>query len=129
MRSLCASSRSLGCRDLLILLRSKVVDDIVFEVNCQMITIKKGADVDIGQSLPLIPYSWSDLRIFQGANPSAEDQEESLEDGSEQVNNVVHSFRLQRSTFDKSSFVKYLKVFISVCLVRASGDPVDDRDT
>jgi hypothetical protein len=69
------------------------------------------------------------LRKFQGANPSAEDQEEALEDGAEQVNNVVHSFRLQPSSFDKSSFLKYLKVFIFVYLVWASGDPVNDRDT
>ncbi|KAG8218864.1 hypothetical protein J3R82DRAFT_4543 [Butyriboletus roseoflavus] len=30
------------------LLPSKLVDDIVFEVECQTITIKAGADVDIG---------------------------------------------------------------------------------
>jgi len=29
---------------------SKTVDDIVYEVNCQTITIKAGADVDIGLS-------------------------------------------------------------------------------
>jgi len=72
----------------------KVVDDIVFEVDCQNITIKKGADVDIG------------------ANPSAEDQEEALEEGAEQVNNVVHSFRLQPTSFDKSTFLKYLKGYM-----------------
>jgi len=27
---------------------SKEVDDIVYEVNCQLVAIKKGADVDIG---------------------------------------------------------------------------------
>jgi len=52
-----------------------------------------------------------------------------MEEGSEQVNNVVHSFRLQSTVFDKASFLKYLKVFIPVYLVRASGDPVNDRDT
>ena len=27
---------------------SKTIDDIVFEVDCQLITIKAGADIDIG---------------------------------------------------------------------------------
>ena len=45
-----------------------------------------------------------------GANPSAEEQEEALEDGATQVNNVVHSFRLQPTTFDKKTYLTYLKV-------------------
>ncbi|KAF8591541.1 translationally controlled tumor-associated [Ramaria rubella] len=72
----------------------KIVDDIVYEVNCQVIAIKKGADVDIG------------------ANPSAEEGGEELEDGMEQVNNVVHSFRLQSTTFDKKSYLTYLKGYM-----------------
>jgi hypothetical protein len=28
--------------------KSKLVDDVVYEVDCQTITVKKGADVDIG---------------------------------------------------------------------------------
>ncbi|KAK0230721.1 translationally controlled tumor-associated [Armillaria fumosa] len=72
----------------------KLVDDIVFEVECQTITIKPGADVDIG------------------ANPSAEEQEEGLEEGATQVNNVVHSFRLQSTAFDKKSFLSYLKGYM-----------------
>ncbi|KAJ7276560.1 hypothetical protein B0H12DRAFT_1085491 [Mycena haematopus] len=71
----------------------KVVDDIVYEVDCAMITIKEG-DVDIG------------------ANPSAEEQEEALEEGASQVNNVVHSFRLQSTAFDKKSFLTYLKGYM-----------------
>ncbi|KAK0453695.1 translationally controlled tumor-associated [Armillaria borealis] len=72
----------------------KLVDDIVFEVDCQTITIKPGADVDIG------------------ANPSAEEQDEGLEEGATQVNNVVHSFRLQSTAFDKKSFLLYLKGYM-----------------
>jgi len=72
----------------------KLVDDIVYEVNCAMITVKKGEDVDIG------------------ANPSAEEQDEALEDGAVQVNNVVHSFRLQATQFDKKSFLVYLKGYM-----------------
>ena len=55
MRFLCISSRSVRCYFMLMSRQSKVVDDIVFEVDCQTIAIKKGADVDIGQLLPLIP--------------------------------------------------------------------------
>jgi len=73
---------------------SKTVDNIVYEVDCQTITIKPGADVDIG------------------ANPSAEEQEESLEEGAQTVNNVVHSFRLQSTSFDKKSYLTYLKGYM-----------------
>ncbi|KAI0638182.1 translationally controlled tumor-associated [Trametes polyzona] len=72
----------------------KEVDDIVYEVDCQMITVKPGADVDIG------------------ANPSAEEQEEALEEGATQVNNVVYSFRLQSTQFDKKSYLTYLKGYM-----------------
>jgi hypothetical protein len=79
----------------------KVVDDIVIEVNCRMITIQSGANVDIG------------------ANPSTEEQEEALEDGATQVNDVIHSFRLQPTSFDKKSYLAYLKVALSM-----SSDPL-----
>jgi len=71
----------------------KEVDDIVYEVDCSMIIVKEG-DVDIG------------------ANPSAEEQEEALESGASQVNNVVHSFRLQSTGFDKKSYLAYLKGYM-----------------
>lgn len=41
------------------------------------------------------------ISYFAGQNASAEEQEEGLEDGAVSVNNVVHSFRLQSTTFDK----------------------------
>ena len=44
-----------------------------------------------------------------GANASAEEAEEALEDGSSKVNNIVYSFRLQETSFDKKSFLVYLK--------------------
>ncbi|GMK54690.1 hypothetical protein CspeluHIS016_0112760 [Cutaneotrichosporon spelunceum] len=69
------------------------VDDVVYEVDCTMIIVKEG-DVDIG------------------ANPSAEEAEEALESGAEQVNNVVHSFRLSPTTFDKKSYMIYLKGYM-----------------
>ena len=33
-----------------------------------------------------------------------------IKEGAVQVNNVVHSHRLQRTTFDKKSYLTYLKV-------------------
>lgn len=73
----------------------KVVGDAVYEVDSQMITIRPGADVDIG------------------ANPSAEDGgDEALEEGAISINNVVYSFRLQETSFDKKSFVTYIKGYM-----------------
>lgn len=72
----------------------KEVDGAVFEVDSQMITVKAGEDVDIG------------------ANPSAEDADEALEEGATQVNNVVYSFRLQETSFDKKSFMTYIKGYM-----------------
>jgi len=72
----------------------KLVDDTVYEVDCQVVTVKAGADVDIG------------------GNPSAEESEEALEEGATQVNNVVHSFRLQSTSFDKKSYLTYLKAYM-----------------
>jgi len=72
----------------------KLIDDIVYEVDCQLITVKAGADVDIG------------------ANPSAEEADEDVEDGATQVNNVVHSFRLQTTAYDKKSYLSHLKGYM-----------------
>ena len=38
----------------MLFIRSKVIDDIAYEVDCQMVTIKQGADVDIGLSLKIM---------------------------------------------------------------------------
>ncbi|KAK2466247.1 hypothetical protein APHAL10511_001889 [Amanita phalloides] len=71
----------------------KTIDDIVYEVDCKMMVVKEGA-VDIG------------------ANPSAEEQEEAMEDGATTVNNVVHGFRLEPTSFDKKSYLAYLKEYM-----------------
>jgi hypothetical protein len=68
-----------------------LIDDIVYEINCKSITIKQGADVDIG------------------ANASAEEADEALEDGQETVIDVVYSQRLQSTSFDKKAYLTYLK--------------------
>ena len=38
-----------------------------------------------------------------GANASAEEADEGVEDGAVQVNNVVNSFRLNQTSFDKNA--------------------------
>ena len=45
-----------------------------------------------------------------GANPSAEDQDEALEDGAKTVIDVVDSFLLRESSYDKAGYQKHLKV-------------------
>lgn len=72
----------------------KEVDGVIFEADCENITIKAGADIDIG------------------ANPSAEGGDDELEEGMETVNNVVYSFRLQQTAFDKKSFLTYIKGYM-----------------
>jgi len=69
-------------------------NDAVYEIDCTMIQIKQGADVDIG------------------ANPSAEEADESVEDGVETVNNIVYSMRLAPTTFDKKSYLTYVKGYM-----------------
>ncbi|KAK6456374.1 translationally controlled tumor protein [Scheffersomyces xylosifermentans] len=71
----------------------KEVDGAIYEADCAMVTVGNG-DIDIG------------------GNPSAEDAAEELEDGVETVNNVVYSFRLQQTSFDKKSFLTYIKGYM-----------------
>jgi Translationally controlled tumour protein len=69
-----------------------------------MIIIKQGADVDIGSP----SFYFAD----EGANPSAEEADEGVEDGVVTVNNVIYSMRLQPTTFDKKSYLTYLKGYM-----------------
>ncbi len=74
--------------------------------------ITQGA-VEISKSRPILPRNQQSRGLTQhldtGANASAEDAEEQLEEGAVQVNNVVSSFRLQSTSFDKKSYVSHLK--------------------
>jgi hypothetical protein len=47
-----------------------------------------------------------------GANASAEEETEALEDGAVTVNDVVHSFRLQSTAFDKKAYMTYIKGYM-----------------
>lgn len=69
------------------------VDGAVYEADCSMVKVG-GENIDIG------------------ANPSSEGGDEGVDDSAEVVNNVVHSFRLQQTAFDKKSFVSYIKGYM-----------------
>ncbi|CUS20523.1 LAQU0S01e08526g1_1 [Lachancea quebecensis] len=71
----------------------KLVDGVIYEADCDMVKVG-GDNIDIG------------------ANPSTEGGDDDVEDGSEVVNNVVHSFRLQQTAFDKKSFLTYIKGYM-----------------
>ncbi|CAO3613025.1 unnamed protein product [Mucor hiemalis] len=70
------------------------IDNVAYEVDCAMITVADG-DVDIG------------------ANPSAEGgDDEGADDNAQTVNNVVFSFRLTATSFDKKSYMTYIKGYM-----------------
>ncbi|KAF2120191.1 microtubule/calcium-binding protein [Lophiotrema nucula] len=71
----------------------KEIDGVVYEADCKKITVG-GDNIDIG------------------ANPSAEEQEEGTEDTSQQVIDVVYSFRLNETGFDKKSYLTHLKGYM-----------------
>ncbi|KYK61866.1 Translationally-controlled tumor protein [Drechmeria coniospora] len=71
----------------------KEVDGVMYEADCAMIT-EEAVSVDTG------------------ANASAEDGEEAMEDQAIKVNNIVHSFRLQSTQFDKKGYLAYLKGYM-----------------
>lgn len=80
----------------------KLVDGVVYEADCAMIQLRRGVDVDIG------------------ANASAEEATEELDDGVEIVNNVVNNFSLQPTPFDKKSFVTYIRDYLKAVKCKLS---------
>lgn len=94
----------------------KLVDGVVYEADCARITV--GGD-NIGM-LSLNPQQLSRypprLTIFPpdiGANPSAEDGgDEGADDQTTSVIDVVHSFRLNETSFDKKSYLGHLKQYM-----------------
>lgn len=97
-------------------------DDVVYEVDCAMITL--GA-VNVGAFLPapsprqalracFPPTHQTRLTMIAdtGANASAEEAAETLEDGESKVNNVINTFRLQNTSFDKKSYMGHLKTYL-----------------
>jgi hypothetical protein len=47
--------------------------------------------------------------VDTGANPSAEEAEEGIDDAAETVIDVVHSFRLNATAYDKKAYLGHLK--------------------
>ena len=70
------------------------VDDIFYEVDCKSQMVNPGVDVDIG------------------ANASAEEQAEDLQDDAIQIIDVVYSMRLSETQFDKKSYMTYIKGYM-----------------
>lgn len=89
----------------------KLVDNVVYEADCQLVQVRPGADVDIG------------------ANPSAEAGDDDVEDGVETVNNVVYSFRLQQTAFDKKSFLTYIKGYMKAVKAKLAESNPDQVET
>lgn len=93
----------------------KEVDGVVYEVDCAMITLG-AVEVSAYTHTPRLEapiqntYWWD---VDTGANASAEEADEGVEDGAQQVNNVVNSFRLNSTSFDKKSYLSHLK---STCI-------------
>ncbi|KAL9101442.1 MAG: hypothetical protein Q9163_003292 [Psora crenata] len=72
----------------------KDIDDVVYEVDCKMVT-QGGVEVDIG------------------ANASAEEQEEALDEQTKQVIDVVDGFRMTYMEFsDKKQLAGQIKGFL-----------------
>ncbi|KAL9130573.1 MAG: hypothetical protein Q9217_001286 [Psora testacea] len=72
----------------------KDIDDVVYEVDCKMVT-KGGVEVNIG------------------ANASAEEQEEVLEEQTDQVIDVVDGFRMTKMAFgDKKQLAGQIKGYL-----------------
>ncbi|KAK3942439.1 Mss4-like protein [Diplogelasinospora grovesii] len=93
----------------------KEVDGVAYEADCAMITLG-AVEVDIG------------------ANASAEEAEEGVEDTAVKVNNIVHSFRLQSTQFDKKGYLTYLKGYMKSVKAKlqekgASDEEVKDFET
>ncbi|KAF1811466.1 microtubule/calcium-binding protein [Eremomyces bilateralis CBS 781.70] len=71
----------------------KEIDGVAYEADCTRISVGND-NVDIG------------------ANPSAEEADEGTEDAAQTVIDVVHSFRLNETQFDKKSYLSHLKGYM-----------------
>ena len=74
----------------------KEIDDVIYEVEGKNITINESDNFDIG------------------ANPSADGQgeEEGTDSNSQTVINIVHAHRLAETSFDKKSYMGYIKAYM-----------------
>ncbi len=77
-------------------------------MKCGQSFIKNPSTALDSESTPLTHPSLADT----GANASAEEADEDLEDTAVKVNNIVNSFRLQSTSFDKKGYLVYLKGYM-----------------
>ncbi|KAK5997447.1 Translationally-controlled tumorhomolog-like protein [Cladobotryum mycophilum] len=90
----------------------KEVDGIVYEADCAMITLEA-------------------VNVDTGANASAEGgDEEGVEDQAVKVNNILSTFRLQSTSFDKKSYLAYLKGYMKAvkAALEAQGKSKEEVD-
>ncbi|KAK8190179.1 microtubule/calcium-binding protein [Phyllosticta capitalensis] len=88
----------------------KEIDGVAYEADCRKITI--GAEnIDIG------------------ANPSAEDGGgDDVDDQSQTVLDIVHSFRLSETSYDKKSYLSHLKTYMKA-VKKALGEKGASEET
>jgi hypothetical protein len=86
-----------------------LIDDVVYEADCAMIKIG-------GESFDT------------GANASAEEAEEGADDGVETKIDVVHSFRLQSTNFDKKGYLTYLKGYMKAVKEKMKSNGASDEE-
>ncbi|VDP94802.1 unnamed protein product [Echinostoma caproni] len=89
----------------------KLVDDVVYEVEGKYVIVSNKIDDSL-----------------LGANPSAEEENEALEEGSQRVIDLVHGMRLTYSPFDKKGYKDYLKVTGSFYVTNFAGLRPDHQE-
>nr|POE86541.1 translationally-controlled tumor protein like [Quercus suber] len=87
----------------------KEIDGVVYEADCKKITVGVG-DIDIG------------------ANASAEEAGEDADDQAQTVIDVVHSFRLNETQFDKKSYLSHLKGYMKAVKEKMKANGASDED-
>ncbi|KAJ2159899.1 hypothetical protein GGF46_002681 [Coemansia sp. RSA 552] len=83
--------------------------DLLYEVDCALINIGVG-DIDIG------------------ANASAEGGDEQVEDSVETKINLVHSMRLAETSFDKKSYMSYIKGYMKKILAHLEEESKEGKN-
>jgi len=71
----------------------KEVDGVLYECDCAMIEL-------------------GNVNVDTGANASAEEAAEDLDDSVQKVNNITHSFSYQSTSYDKASYLSYMKKYM-----------------
>ncbi|KAK7754202.1 hypothetical protein SLS62_003779 [Diatrype stigma] len=85
------------------------VDGVAYEAECAMIEI--GA-----------------VNVDTGANASAEEADDGLDDGVQKVNNILHTFNLKPTQFDKKSYGLYLKGYLKTLSAKLKERGASDEE-